>query len=118
MASPHLRLLLTLPPLPPSSPSSPVILSTRGGAKGAACPGGSVTVGVLATYSARRSENRMKTRPKWNFTSRIWEIRGLPKPPFNKRWFTENDLGPKPGELKPVKWRPRRPLESRKRTNH
>ena len=37
----------------------------------------------------------------------------MAKAPFSKTWFSDNDLGPKPGGLKPVKLRPRRPLESR-----
>ena len=40
----------------------------------------------------------------------------MAKTPFSKTWFGENNLGPKPGGLRPVKWRPRRPLENRKRT--
>ena len=43
---------------------------------------------------------------------------GIAKTPFSKTWFSENGLGPKPGGLKPVQWRPRRPLENRKRTIH
>ena len=27
---------------------------------------------------------------------------GIAKTPFSKTWFSENDLGPKPGGLKPV----------------
>ena len=42
----------------------------------------------------------------------------MAKTPVSKTWFSENDLGPKPGGPKPVKRRPRRPLESRKRTIH
>ena len=43
---------------------------------------------------------------------------GMDKTPFSKTWLSENDLGPKPGGLKPAERRPRRPLESRKRPNH
>ena len=30
-------------------------------------------------------------------------VSGIAKTPFSKTWFSENDLGPKPGELEPAK---------------
>ena len=52
------------------------------------------------------------------YAVRAMQVSGMDTTPFSKTWFSENDLGPKPGGLRPVNWRPRRPLENRKRTIH